>query len=251
MSHVWLMSRSKQLQQLAAQLASLASLEDVVTRGLQSLLESSSRLVAPIFCGAGSACRASGASVPLAFFFAQSCSRRPQGSILLSHRGPTGLTVKSFPAAPPDRQASTHGRSGSPASAADRSEPQIAAGATSVSAPSAAVAPRLLIPVLLPPGRLIKVVLLSPLRCDVTPNGRCGVRFSIKTSLGLQCGPAAPIQHLMMMCTTPTMMRFVVVRPCHRGAGAAVPFVGARRALPRIYLLVRPGHFHYDPTGLT
>ena len=47
MSHVWLMARSEQIRQLAVQLASLASLEDVVTHGLQSLLESPSRVVAP------------------------------------------------------------------------------------------------------------------------------------------------------------------------------------------------------------
>ena len=39
MSHVWLMARSEQLRQLVVQLASQASLEDVVTHGLQSLLE--------------------------------------------------------------------------------------------------------------------------------------------------------------------------------------------------------------------
>ena len=60
----------------------------------------------------------------------------PRGSILLSHRVPTGLSVKSCPAAPPDRSVSTDGRSGSPASAAGRGEPQSAASATSASAPS-------------------------------------------------------------------------------------------------------------------
>ena len=48
MSHVWLMARSEQLRQLPVQLPSLPSLEDVVTHGLQSSLESPSRLVAPI-----------------------------------------------------------------------------------------------------------------------------------------------------------------------------------------------------------
>ena len=43
----WHMARSEQLRQLAAQ-ASLACLEDVITHGLQSLLESPSRLVAPV-----------------------------------------------------------------------------------------------------------------------------------------------------------------------------------------------------------
>ena len=49
-SHAWLMARSEQLRQLAVQLASLASasLEDVVTHGLQSLLETLSGLIAHV-----------------------------------------------------------------------------------------------------------------------------------------------------------------------------------------------------------
>ena len=43
-----LTSRPEQLRRLAAQLASLASLEDVATHGLQSLLESPAGLAAPI-----------------------------------------------------------------------------------------------------------------------------------------------------------------------------------------------------------
>ena len=42
------MARSEQLRQLAVQLASLASLGDVVTHGLQSLVEAPSGLNAPI-----------------------------------------------------------------------------------------------------------------------------------------------------------------------------------------------------------
>ena len=42
------MAHSEQPRQLAVQLASLASLEDVVTQGLQSLVETPSMLVAPI-----------------------------------------------------------------------------------------------------------------------------------------------------------------------------------------------------------
>ena len=43
-----LMSRSEQPRQLAVQLASLAFLEDVITHGVQSLLDSPSGLIAPI-----------------------------------------------------------------------------------------------------------------------------------------------------------------------------------------------------------
>ena len=106
MSHVWLVARSEQLRQLPVQLASLASLEDGVTHGLQSLLESPSwlvALVAPI------------SSVEQVFCLprrSRSCSPLPRGSVLLSQRGPTGLSVMSCPAAPPDRSFSTHCRSG-------------------------------------------------------------------------------------------------------------------------------------------
>ena len=103
------MARSEQLRQLAVQLASLASLEDVVTHGLRSLLESPSWLVAPL---------SSVEQVLLAALLRlRSRSRsplpkaapgRPRGSILLSQRGPTGLSVKSCPVALPDRSASTH-----------------------------------------------------------------------------------------------------------------------------------------------
>ena len=113
------------------------------------------------------------------------------GSILLSQRGPTGLSVKSCTAAPPDRSVSTHRRSGSPASAVGCVEPLSAAGAASASAPSE---PRVVAadPVRLPPGRLVEVAPLAPLRLgvakvtstagerDATPNARCGVRFSVQ-----------------------------------------------------------------------
>ena len=60
---------------------------------------------------------------------------RPRGSILLSQRGPTGLSVKSCPAAPPDRSVSLHHWSS--ASAAGFVESGCAAGAARASAPSA------------------------------------------------------------------------------------------------------------------
>ena len=117
------------------------------------------------------------------------------------------------------------------------------------------LAPRLLNPVLLPLGRLVEVALLAPLRLgvasvtstagghDVTPNARCDGRFSVKTSAAAQCGPAAPTHHrMMMMRTTPTTMR-CCFSAMPSWSGAAVPSVGARRALPCTHLPVRPGHF--------
>ena len=122
------------------------------------------------------------------------------------------------------------------------------------------LAPRLLTPVRLPPGRQVRGVHQAPLRQDdasgtstarerdATPNARCGVRFSVKTSLALQCGPAAPIHHPMMLSTTPTTMRCCCsVMPQWR---QCCSLAGARRALPRAHLPFRPGHFHQSPTGL-
>ena len=48
---------------------------------------------------------------------AQGRSRRPRGSILVNQRGPTGLSVKSSPVAPPDRSVSSCRHSHSSASA--------------------------------------------------------------------------------------------------------------------------------------
>ena len=83
--------RSEQLRLLAVQLASLASLEDVVTNGLQSLLEAPSGLIAPV--------SAAERALPAALLRPRSRSRSPlpraapnrsRGFILLSQRGPLG-----------------------------------------------------------------------------------------------------------------------------------------------------------------
>ena len=185
------MARSEQLRQLAVQLASPASLEDVVTHGLHSFTESPSRLVAPLSFVEG---------LPAALLRPRSRSRSPlpkalpgrsRGSILLSQRGPTGLSVKSCSAAPPDRSVSTHRRSGSQASAVGSVEPRSAAGAASPSAPSEprveAVDPSASATW---PACLVEVATLAPLRLgvanvtstagerDATPSVRCGAKFS-------------------------------------------------------------------------
>ena len=111
-SHAWPVARSEQLRQLAVQLASLASLEDVVPHSLQSLLEATSGLIAPISA-------VERALLAALFLRSRSRSRSPlpkaayhrsRGSILLSQRGPTGcpsrivlrlrLTARSPPTAP-------------------------------------------------------------------------------------------------------------------------------------------------------
>ena len=96
------MARSEQIRHLAVQVASLASLEDVVTHDLQSLLETPSGLIAPI--------SAVEHALPAALLRSRSRLRsllpeaapgRSRGSILLSQRRPIGLSVKSCLAAPP------------------------------------------------------------------------------------------------------------------------------------------------------
>ena len=124
------MSRSEQLRQLAVQLASLASLEDAVTHGLQSLLVTTSGLVAPISVAeCALPASLSRPSLPSrASPLPKAAPYRPRGSVLLSQRGPTGPAVKSRPLAPPEGSGSSHHRFDSPPTAPG---PKESAGATS------------------------------------------------------------------------------------------------------------------------
>ena len=121
------MSRSEQLRQLAARLASLATLGFAVAHGVQALLEVPQESVALL--PAAGPVPGTGPAFPFALSLPQATPGRPRGSILLSQRGPTGLSVKSCPV-------SSHRCSGSSASAAYLVEPGSAAGAASASAPS-------------------------------------------------------------------------------------------------------------------
>ena len=94
------MSRSEQLRQVAVQLASLASLEDVVTHGVRSLLESPPGLVAPT--------TADELAAPLPY------PRRPRtaaGRFWSASAAPISLAVRSCPPTPPERSSSSHHRS--------------------------------------------------------------------------------------------------------------------------------------------
>ena len=124
-SHAWPTARSEQLRQLAVQFASLASGRRGHARSA-SLLEAPWARCASLTRGACPACRAFAPSVALP------C--RSWASILLSHRGPTGLSVKSCPAVPPGRSVSSHRCASSLASAAGLVEPRSADGAARVSA---------------------------------------------------------------------------------------------------------------------
>ena len=143
---------------------------------------------------------------------------RPRGSILLRQRGPTGLSVKSCPAAPPDRSVSSHRHSCSSASATGPVECGVRlAWPEAPHHPSLAL--QLLIPPRLPLGRLVRGVPEAPPKqgnaggtstavgCDAPPNGRCGARFSVKHPRPVQCGLAAPTPLLTMTSTTLTKMR--------------------------------------------
>ena len=112
------MSRSKQVRQLAVQLASLASFEDVVTHGIQSLLDPS------LLRGSQ--------SVPVSHPRPPSRSRSPlpkcaprrRGSILVSERGsPTSPAVKHCSSAPLERSCLSCFRSGFPTLALVTQEP--------------------------------------------------------------------------------------------------------------------------------
>ena len=160
--------------------------------------------------GACSACRAFAASLPLAFSpFPKAAPVRSRGSVLLSQRGPT---VKSCPAAPPDRSVSTAAQALRPLLLALLSLETRQAWPASPPCPSFAL--RLLIQLRLLPFRLVDVAPQAPLwhgiangistavEIDATLNFRCGVRLSVKFSPALQCGPAAPTPRLMTMSTT-------------------------------------------------
>ena len=123
--HSWA-SHVLPLRQLAVQLASLASLEDVVTHSIRSILASPSELVAPIV--------ADDRALPASLSRARSRSRR--GSILLSERGsPTGLAVKNCPPAPPEPSCYSHHPSDSPAPAPGPQEPASATRSARASLP--------------------------------------------------------------------------------------------------------------------
>ena len=113
-------------------------------------------------------------SLPLAHSFSSLQGR--------SQPCPTGLSVKSCPAAPPDRSVSSHRHSCSSAEAPHR--------------PSLAL--QLLTRVRLPLGRLVACLRRrrskatqagqAPPSGATTPNDRCGARFSVKTPCAVQCG---------------------------------------------------------------
>ena len=175
---------------------SLASLEDVVTHGLQSLLESPSRLVAPV----SSVEQAQRTPLPKAV------PGRPRGSILLSRRGPTSSSVKSCPRLlPTARFPPTTGLAPWPPLLAVVSLGGRPARPAPLLRPS--LVRRLL---LLPPGRLVEVAPLAPLRLGVAS---VTSRFSVKTSLAAQCGSAAPTHHLMMMSTIPIVAPHLLSGP--------------------------------------
>ena len=116
-------------RRLAAQLSSLANLEVGVAHDVQALLEASPEPVVPI--------PATGPISRLAHFRPRSRSRsplpkaapgRPRGSVLLNQRGPTGLSVKYSPEAPPGRSVSSCRHSCSSVSAIGFVESQGTAG---------------------------------------------------------------------------------------------------------------------------
>ena len=157
-------SRSEQLRQLTAQLASLASLEDVVARGFQSLLESLAELVALVSVAERAhTCFAPAASLTLALSSPQSCSR---SASRLHPAQPAWSHWPGFQELPPRPRLSAL----SPRTAAPAPRP-LPLALSNLRArpvrptlpPCPRTAPRLLTPVRLPPGWLVRGVPWAPL----------------------------------------------------------------------------------------
>ena len=130
--------------------------------------------------------------------FSKAAPNRPCGSIVLSQRGPTGWSVKSCPAAPPE--VSSH-RAVAPRPLLLALTSRGARPARPADPPRPCPAPRVLTPCL-PPGRQVRGVPQAPLRQGdanrtstggerATPSGRCGVRFGVKPPLASPCGLVA------------------------------------------------------------
>ena len=182
--------------------------------------------------GARPACRTFAASVPLVLSSAQGRSQSFSWLYSAEPAWATGLSVKSCPAAPPDCSVSSHRCSRSLASVAGLVEPRSAASAARLPEPRAVAAD----PGASAVGRLVEVAPLAPLRqgvangvstagkTDVTPNVRCGVRFSVKISPALQCEPAAPTPDLMKRTTQHKPHPLApVCRRLHRARPALAP----------------------------
>ena len=223
------MSRSEQLRQLAVQLASLASLEDVVTHGLQSLLESSSRLVAPAFA----------ATLPFAFRghapvrvlpyprLHRIAAARSASPVRASWQQRTALQPRPSVPAPPVTAPALR-----PALLVSRRLRAPPARRATPHYPR--LAPRLSTHARLPPVWLVGD-LLAPLRLGGaaatsdggahagTRNRLCGARFGLKIAAASPCGRVARTPRPTMTTTTPATP-FCSCRAC------AVQHVGDRRA---------------------
>ena len=130
---------------------------------------------------------------------------RPRGSLLLYQRGPTGLSVKCSPVAPPDRLASSCRHSCSSASANGPVEARLAwlAAPPRVShEPQPLLPPRPLL------GRQVRgVVPQAPLKhgnAAVTSTTKRSMwrEISLKPSRPVPCGLAVPTPRPMTMNTT-------------------------------------------------
>ena len=197
------MSRSEFLWQLATQLASLATLEDAVAHGVQALREAPQEPVVPL--PAARPAPRSALLQPRSRSRSPLFKAPPNEYILLRQRVPTALSVKSCPAAPPDRSLSSHRRSVSshgvrPAAARspEPSDPRAAAAD-----PSASVAR---------PARQKSASGAAKQgnaggtstadRCGDISNVQCGARFSVKSPRVVQCRLAVPTPRLTMTTTT-------------------------------------------------
>ena len=153
----------------------LTSLENVVTHGLQSLLESPSGLVAPV------------SPVEQGLLLRPRPRVLPFLKLLLVALGAPFCSVSVVPLVCPSRPAPRLLPTG-------RSLPTAAPCGQRLRSVRASRRGCWSQCVCRPAGRLgVANVTSTAGERDVTRNAQCGVRFGVKTSRALQCGPAAPV----------------------------------------------------------
>ena len=201
-------SRAASLRRLAAQLSSLATLEDAVAHGVQALLEVHPEPVVPI--PATGPAPPSPTSAP-ARALVPLCPR-PLPAVLGIPFCSTSAAPRPFPsrALPWPRLTVRFLLAATPAPRPLL--PALSSYGVWLAWPEAPHRPSRVLQLLITPVR--GVVPQVPLKhdnaggtstaagCGVTPNDRCGARCSVKHQRAVQCGLAAPTPRPMMTTTT-------------------------------------------------
>ena len=213
------MSRFESLRRLAAQLSSLATLEDAVAHGVQGSLGGASGA-----CGPGS-CRGACPSLcapppPLALSLSSTQGRSPAVPAAPSCSASAVPRDWSCLVAPSDRSVSSCRHSCSSASAAGPVESRSTAGVARSSAPSESACCRFRSHHVRCSQGQSEASCLKRRRSEATQEGQAPPSgatthqsldvardFSVKHPRAVQCGLAAPTPRPMMTTTKPTTMR--------------------------------------------